>query len=137
MSKMINRIFKDLDFNLFEQEEYCSLKKRRFINKSVYFPVDDLKIKIRLTQNGFDTVWINHLHKSDYLVPPNEAADWIKENVVGNIDKTQLDEERVHELRKVDLMKNTGIIYHSESIYEMQFIALCWIWLHHKSINKD
>ena len=58
------------------------------------------------------------------VVEPLEATKWIRQNVVGYISKKDLDLQRNDEINNSDFMANQNIIYHIESILEMQFICL-------------
>lgn len=63
--------------------------------------------------------------------------------LVGKLTKADLDDERMKETNSLDMMQNTSIIYHTESILEMQIItlAVCYIlneeWAHNFSYDKD
>jgi len=52
-------------------------------------------------------------------VKPEDAQNWIKRCVVGNIRKAELDEERLLETNAMDMFCNSSIVYHTESILEM------------------
>lgn len=55
---------------------------------------------------------------------------WVKRCIVGNIRKFELDNERMKETNALDMMQNSSIIYHTESILEMQLCVLVsMIWL--------
>ena len=58
------------------------------------------------------------------LVPQLQAPKWINENVIGKITKQNLDDQRMKEVGSLDIMQTTSIIYHVESILEMQFLCL-------------
>lgn len=49
---------------------------------------------------------------------------WVKKCIVGNIRKHELDNERKRETNALDMMQNSSIIYHTESILEMQMCCL-------------
>lgn len=48
-----------------------------------------------------------------------DAPRWLKNCVVGRVSKKDLDDERMKETNSLDLMQNSSIIYHTESILEM------------------
>lgn len=58
------------------------------------------------------------------MVSEEEATAWITRCLVGNIRKGDLDDERMNETNSLDMMQNSSIIYHTESILEMQFMCL-------------
>ena len=50
----------------------------------------------------------------------------------------ELDEQRTMEVNSLDIMQNTGIIYHIESVLEMQFMCLIGLWyLEDKPVTSD
>ena len=53
------------------------------------------------------------------IVKPEKAHDWIYNNVVGQIKQEDLDRNRYLEVNGIDMMQNTCIIYHMESILEV------------------
>jgi hypothetical protein len=60
-------------------------------------------------------------------VPPEDALEWINQNVVGEITQKELDQMRHKEVNDLDMMQNSCIIYHSESILETQIFCLIFI----------
>ena len=52
-------------------------------------------------------------------VDPSQSIEWIQDCVVGNITKYELDDERANETNTLDIMQNSSIIYHMESVIEM------------------
>jgi len=62
--------------------------------------------------------------KKKEKVKPENAIAWIKSAVVGNITKRELDDERMTETNSLDMMQNSSIVYHTESILEMQVMCL-------------
>ena len=58
------------------------------------------------------------------MVSEEESTDWIRRCLVGNMRKGDLDDERMNETNSLDMMQNSSIIYHTESILEMQFMCL-------------
>ena len=57
-------------------------------------------------------------------ISPEKSIDWVKKNIVGNIRKHELDDERMKETNALDMMQNSSIIYHTESILEMQICLI-------------
>ena len=67
-----------------------------------------------------------------------DAPRWLKNCVVGRVSKKDLDDERMKETNSLDLMQNSSIIYHTESILEMQTMCLAvLIFLHHYWATPD
>jgi hypothetical protein len=54
---------------------------------------------------------------------------WIKNNIVGRITKNDLDTERIRETNVLDMMQNTAILSHPESIIEMQIACLIFFFI--------
>ena len=60
---------------------------------------------------------------------PRHALTWIEENVVGKITKQKLDQQRKKETDQLDMMQTASIIYHPESLIEMQMVCLALLWV--------
>ena len=58
------------------------------------------------------------------FVPRDQAYAWVDKNVLGGINKELLDQQRLQEINQLDMMQNTSIVYHTESLLEMQFLCL-------------
>jgi len=54
---------------------------------------------------------------------------WVSRCLVGKITKAELDEERRKETNALDMMQNSSIIYHTESILEAQIISLIFCYV--------
>jgi len=63
--------------------------------------------------------------------------EWVKRNVVGRVSKYDLDVERMKETNMLDMMQNTGIIYHTESIVEMQIAVSLICYFLSLSVKED
>jgi len=48
---------------------------------------------------------------------------------VGKIKKAELDDERMKETNSLDMMQNSSIIYHTESVLEMQIASLVMVMI--------
>ena len=57
-------------------------------------------------------------------VKPEKSIEWVRKCIVGRITKAELDDERVLETNSLDIMQNSSIIYHMESVVEMQLLVL-------------
>ena len=58
------------------------------------------------------------------VITSNIATAWIYKNLMGNVSKYDLDSQRNKELNNYDMLQNNGIMYHIESIVEMQLMAI-------------
>lgn len=77
-----------------------------------------------MTDAGFNRVFENLVMGVKEVVPPKEAHSWIFDNIVGTITKEKLEKERFKEVNSQDMMSSALIIYHMESLLEMQFLCL-------------
>lgn len=51
-------------------------------------------------------------------VEEEDATEWIEKYLIGNIDKVQLDDQRLKESVGLDMLQNTNFVYHPESLLE-------------------
>lgn len=123
MSKMINRIFKKVDFDLAQKNRRFEETRKYFTSKVIKIEVNQVPVWLAITPEGFETVWKNLMLEEMYLVPPDEAPLWMEQNILGNPVRRDLDKQRFCELSGLDIMMNTSIVYHIESIYELQIIC--------------
>lgn len=68
---------------------------------------------------------------------PEDSERWINENIIGGITKEKLDKQRHGEVNSLDMLQNTSIVYHPESVLEMQFLCLITIFLTKESHLKS
>ena len=92
--------------------------------------IDAIQLKISLTKTGFDML------NERKPITDKGAGQWIKDNIVGRITKKNLDDERARETNTLDMMQNSNIIYHPESIIEMQMNVLLIVFLVNTSLEK-
>mmetsp|Transcript_8499 Transcript_8499/g.14296 ORF Transcript_8499/g.14296 Transcript_8499/m.14296 type:complete len:728 (+) Transcript_8499:520-2703(+) len=89
-----------------------------FLNKERMVLVEGVPLKISLDQSHIDAI-----REKKAIVDLN-STEWVQECLVGHITKDELDEERIKETNSLDMMQNSSIIYHTESILEMQTACL-------------
>ena len=53
----------------------------------------------------------------------SDSEKWLYDNLVCNTRKKNLDDQRDQEMDSQDLMQNTSILYHTESIIELQILG--------------
>ena len=96
------------------------------MNRPKNISLEGLLLKVKLDNESFQRIYRRILRKgnSQNILKPAEATEWIETFVLGNITKKDLDNQRIAELNSTDLMENSKIIYHVESILEMQFLVL-------------
>ena len=52
-------------------------------------------------------------------VSERQVARWCEDTLVGNVTREKLDKQRQDETNVLDMMQNTSIVYHPESLIEM------------------
>lgn len=65
------------------------------------------------------------------FIEVKDATAWIQRNLVGNITKQLLDDQRMIEINELDMMQNSSIIYNTEVVLEMQILATLLIFFTH------
>lgn len=122
MSQMANRIIKNIKFD-FEKTNLCKKKLMRdSVNNTVY--VSGVWLRINLTEHDFREARDYIKIGENDVVKPEAADKWVFENLKGMITKDDLDYMRYREINELDMMQNSSIIYHSESIIEAQIMVL-------------
>ena len=98
-----------IDYERIIQVEGVALK--------VCFPAADFK---KLVKDGME-------------VDVDKSIEFVNRCVVGRITKAECDDERVEETNSLDIMQNSSIIYHMESVLEMQMAVLIMCFLYSKT----
>jgi vacuolar-type H+-ATPase subunit C/Vma6 len=57
-----------------------------------------------------------------------EVVNWFFNVPYGQITREKLERQRQREANNSDMMMNTSILYHPESLSEMQLIGLLTVW---------
>lgn len=117
LAMMANKIASMIDLNVPFPKEYY-VQKERMIKINSF-----IEIKMILDETSFD-----ELYSKRKQISKERAPAWIKNNVVGRIAKRDLDTERIRETNVLDMMQNTSILSHPESIIEMQIIACIFFY---------
>ena len=63
-------------------------------------------------------------------VQEEDATKWIEKYLIGNIDKVQLDDQRLKESLGLDMLQNTNFVYHPESLLETQIFCLLFVFFY-------
>lgn len=122
---MIERIINQgIDFDLLQKERTFKKTKEKYVGKIVRIQSDSVHIFVQINEAGWEKIFQNKVVKAKQLVPPNDATEWLKDNVCGGFTREDLDEMRNREIKKIDMLVTTGIVYHIESISEMQICCL-------------
>lgn len=98
-----------IDYERIIQVEGVALK--------VCFPAADFK---KLVKDGME-------------VDVDKSIEFVNRCVVGRITKAECDDERVEETNSLDIMQNSSIIYHMESVLEMQIAVLIMCFFYSKT----
>jgi hypothetical protein len=113
---MANTIASMIDLNVpFPKEYYVGKERVVKINSFI-------EIKMILEEKSFDELMKRK------QISAAKAPMWIKNNIVGRISKKDLDTERIRETNVLDMMQNTSILSHPESIIEMQIACLMFFY---------
>ena len=89
-----------------------------YVGHERFVEVRGVMIKVNLDYDDY------HNARNQVEIEPDEAIDWLNRVIVGKIIKADLDIERTKETSGNDLMENANIVYHTESIIEMQVACL-------------
>lgn len=115
MAELANLIMISTDPFIKDADQY-------YIGKERMIKTQGVQLKIFLNEEDFRNLRNREIIKQD------DAKQWIKRCVVGNIRKSELDEERLLETNSMDMFCNSSIVYHTESILEMQVLMLCFTY---------
>lgn len=139
MSKMIQRITEAMNIDMFQAKKTHEQTKKFYTEKSCNVEIEAIKIRVLLRERDYDDLFTAIVLKDKPYVKPYQAAAWLKNNVVGNITRDRLDKQRQKEVNTADLMQNTSLIYHSESVLEMQFLCLVtlYYWGHSSETTEN
>jgi len=120
MSFLAEKIVRQIDIN----KQNAKKSEEFFVEMERIVQVKGVALKVCLPQEEFEKL----LKSKD--VPKSEATQWIQKCVVGKITKAELDDERVRETNALDIMQNSSIIYHMESVLEMQMacLVMCFVY---------
>ena len=95
------------------------------MSKIVSVDVEKVGIKIKLDEAAF-----NHIYDKKFVdetdknfVSPGRATKWLFECVTGFITKGALDKQRNTEICAADMFTFQSILYHPESLLEMQLMC--------------
>mmetsp|Transcript_39558 Transcript_39558/g.60445 ORF Transcript_39558/g.60445 Transcript_39558/m.60445 type:complete len:423 (-) Transcript_39558:1026-2294(-) len=111
MKLLVNKIVGQIDLEIPSAEEF-------YVNKERMIQVEGVPVKVLLSKDHFQKL-VAKKH-----VEEQHSKEWVKQCVVGKISKAELDDERMKETNSLDMMQNSSIIYHTESILEMQIACL-------------
>ena len=111
MKYIVDKITGAIDIKRRDSEQW-------YVGRERIVLVENVSIKVCLSQKDFNDI------KGGKKVPVDDATDWLRRSLVGNIKKGDLDDERMSETNSLDMMQNSSIIYHTESILEMQVMVL-------------
>lgn len=125
MSHMVNRIIRHMEFDWEIRGMSKARNKKLFTSKKESFvELEGVKLLVNLTEADYEEARDGVLMQDLVIVTPERAADWMRRNIPGNITKEELDYARFREIQSLDMMQNSSIIYHCESVLECQIISL-------------
>lgn len=111
----------------------------KWIDKQRGIEYEGIEVKIKFTEKDFMACKVAmEAGQTEGFVDEEDAADWVTRNIVGQITKDDLDKQRCSELNAFDMTQNTSIIYHYESIIEMQLLCCAILYfLQNKSNDQE
>lgn len=116
---MAKRILAEVEVDISEltlsKEDQMDMWVGKLRKVEVFFKV----IYIRLNKKSFNKLWRKTLENETDFIEPVSAIRFIEDVVVGSITKSDLDDERIREISGLDMMQNSSIVTHSESIIEV------------------
>ena len=115
MKMVADRIISLIDLSMPDPEGY-------YVNRERIVTFGLMELKMFFNKDSFKAL------KAGKPIDEDNATAWIKQNVVGRITKANLDQEKLSEMTELDMMQNQSIIYHTESIIEMQVILLLCVY---------
>ena len=98
MSKLIQRIIENMDFDLLQERRSHAATKKLFTKYKNKVLVNSVNIIVKMTDEGFNQIFENLILENKELVPPDEAHYWVLENLVGEITKEKLENQRILEV---------------------------------------
>lgn len=107
-NEVLNHIELDLTgikFTKEKQLDYWTSKKRHL---TIYMK----PIYIKLDKQTFNKMWKRRLQQRKDIIEPSKALRFLQKCVIGDITKEQLDESNVRIISEMDMMSNSGIIWH-------------------------
>lgn len=111
MLKMVNKICSCIEIKLENYKEKKRLIKL-YADKESFIDVEAIRLHMKFTHDDICNIYQKRFYEEDDVVPIDEAGDWIKRCIIGNITKEQLDTQRQKEISNLDMLQNQSIIYH-------------------------
>ena len=87
--------------------------------KESFVELEGVKLRVNLTEADYEEARDGALMQDSVIVTPERAAAWMRRNIPGNITKEELDYARFREIQSLDMMQNSSIFYHQETVLEM------------------
>ena len=116
---MIQKIGESIRWDFYEEKKTHERTKRFYTLKQRSIKVGAVAIKVQLKDKDYDEMFKRVAIDEPKLINEDLAVKWVENNIVGGITKEKLDDQRYKEIISFDMMQNTSIIYHMESVVEM------------------
>ena len=118
---MMNEIISSIPF-----EKYKNKNKfvKFWTNNEEFVDVIGTSIRICLTKDDCEKLYDKWYLNDFPYIKKEEANEWMTTRIVGSITKFKLDRQRNNEINESDILQNTSIVYHTESLVEMQIMCL-------------
>lgn len=124
MSFLADRIIKALDMDLDEKLRPYEQTKRKLTTREHKVRLEGVFIKIKLSNDEFERLYLKKLHSETQFIKPEEASSWVNKFIVGKFTKDILDNQRVKEINSMDMMQTQSIVYNIESLTEMLLLCI-------------
>ena len=132
IGKIVNEIIKSIPFEKFKNKDKFV---KFWTNNPETIDVIGADIQIKLSEEDCNQLYQKWYLKEYPYIKQENATEWLNTRLIGKITKFKLDQQRVLEINNSDFLQNTNIIYHTESLLEMQ--VLCLIVFSFLGIKKE
>ena len=113
-----------------EKEEHGIYREHEIVGRRREVEIEGIYVKVKFNQaNYYDLVAkLNDPTVEGQWVTERQALEWCEETLDGGIRREDLDLQRQRETNVLDMMQNSSIIYHPESLFEMQIMCIALLW---------
>lgn len=110
--------------------------KKYYTRGTRFVSLCNVWIKIKLDPDDYDHAFKQTVLKEKQIVPPEDAERWLNTNLICNPTKYDLDMQREKECSVMDVMQTTNMLYHMDSVVEVQIIANLIVQMYAKFFLK-
>lgn len=77
MSQMINKIAESINFDLNQSNRSFLQTRRYYVDQKRKLRVENTTIKIKITKQGWEDLFMSKVLNEKFLIPPENAPKWI------------------------------------------------------------